>query len=101
MPPRESRHRGRPGLTPRMRRALLAVPPPLSARGDGPPPADRVAWAVDETHDFFAHAGARARLLFRVCLLGLSILAPLLIRRLPPLRRLDHAAHVAALDRLE
>jgi hypothetical protein len=84
-----------------MRRALFAVTATLFAREDGPPPADRVAWAVDEAHDFFAHAGARARLTFRALLLAVSILAPLAIWRLPPFRRLDHASRVAALERLE
>lgn len=101
MPPREVRHRGRPGLTGRMRLAMLAIGSALFAREDGPPPAERVEWLADEMHDFFAHAGARARLTLRFCLLAISVLAPLYVRRLPPFRALPHELRVAALERFE
>ena len=101
MPPREPRHRGRAGLTRRMRLAMVAVGSALFTREDGPPPAARVEWLADEIHDFFAHAGTRARWTIRVCLLAISVLAPLYVRRLPPFRALPHELRVPALERLE
>jgi hypothetical protein len=84
-----------------MRLALVAVAAALFAREDGPPPAARLEWLADETHDFFAHAGARARFTLRASLLAISILAPLYIARLPPFRRLAHTDRLHALERFE
>ena len=45
--------------------------------------------------------GPRARVAYRLCLLAISIVAPLLILRLPPFRSLPPALRVRALERME
>ena len=92
---------GRPGLTPRMRRATIALSEALFHTDAGPPPAERTAWLADELDDFLSRAGPRARLVYRLCLLAVSVLAPLRIGRLPPFRRLDAATRTRALARME
>lgn len=67
----------------------------------GPAPAARLDWAAAEVTDIVRHAGPRARLLFQLCLLAVHVLAPLSIGRLGPLGRLDAAARIRALSRLE
>jgi hypothetical protein len=92
---------GRPGLTPRMRLASFAVAEALFTTEEGPPPQERLQWLVDDLDDFFVQAGDRARLAYRLCLLGISILAPLLVFRLPPFRNLSREKRTHALERLE
>ena len=86
---------------PRTRRSIRAVAEALFSGAAGPPPAERLDWAVAEVLDLLRHAGARSRLLFQLCLLLVSWLAPLWIFRLPPLRRLSTADRIRALGRLE
>jgi hypothetical protein len=93
--------RGRAGATPRMRKATWAVAEALFTTDAGPPPAERLDWLVDDLDHFLAHAGPRARLIYRLCLLAISALAPLLVWRLPPFRRLSSARRMEALERLE
>jgi hypothetical protein len=92
---------GRPGLTPRMRRATRALAEALFSTETGCPPADRLDWLEDEVDDFLAHAGPQARLVYRACLLGISSVAPVLVWRPPPLRRLPVKRRVRALERME
>lgn len=93
--------RGRAGITARMRRATWAVAEALFTTDGGPPPEDRLDWLVDDLDDFLAHAGPRSRLIYRLCLWAISTLAPLLVWRLPPFRRLSSVKRVEALERLE
>lgn len=86
---------------PRTRRSIRAVAEALFSGENGPPPAARLDWAVAEVLDLLRHAGGRSRLLFQLCLLLVSWLAPLWIFRLPPLRRLSAADRIRALSRLE
>lgn len=97
----EDRVLGRPGLTPGMRRASAALVEVLFRTEDGPPPPDRVAWVIAELDDFLAASGARARATYRLCLLGISLLAPLLVLRFGPLRRLPLEPRSRALEKLE
>jgi hypothetical protein len=86
---------------PRMRAATSALAEALFSSEDGPPPAARLSWLCDELEDFLGRAGPKARLFFRLSLLAVSVLAPLMIRRLTPLRALPLAARTRALARLE
>lgn len=54
-----------------------------------------------ELDDFLVHAGARTRTLLRLSLLAVSILAPLMIFALGPLRSLSLERRTAALERFE
>jgi hypothetical protein len=67
----------------------------------GPPPAERLAWLIEEADDFLERAGTRTRLLIRLSLWLVSWLSPWAIFRLGPLRRLELDERVAALARLE
>ena len=92
---------GRRGLTPRMRVATFAVAETLFTTRDGPPPRERLDWLVDDMDDFLSHAGARARLVYRACLLAITIFAPVLVFRLPPFRNLSRENRSKALERME
>jgi hypothetical protein len=93
--------RGRRGASRRMRLATHAVAEALFTTEGGPPPKDRLDWLVDDLDHFLAHAGPRSRLIYRLCLLAVSALAPLLVWRLPPFRGLSTAKRMEALERLE
>lgn len=66
-----------------------------------PAPPARLDWVAAEVVDILGYAGTRARLLFRLCLLMVQVLAPLSIGRLTSLGRLEVEARVRALGRLE
>jgi hypothetical protein len=87
--------------TPRMLATTSALAEALFAADEGAPPAARMRWLCDELADFLERSGAKARLFFRLSLLAVSILAPLMIRRLVPLRALPLAERTRALARLE
>lgn len=89
------------GLSRGSRAAARAVAEALFATPAGPPPRDRLEWALAEFDDLVARASGRAATLLRLSLLTLSVAAPLLAGRLPPLARLPVAARVEALRRLE
>ena len=93
--------RGRDGLTPRMRAATRGLAETLFTTEEGPPPASRLDWLVDDLDHFFRHAGKRARFLYRACLLAVSVIAPLLVFRPPPFRGMPQAERMRALDRME
>jgi len=70
-----------PGLPPWARGATAALAEALFSTHDGPPPAERLTWLIDELDHFFGHAGARARVSYFLCLIACSWLAPLLSLR--------------------
>lgn len=92
---------GRRGLTARMRAATYAVAETLFTTAEGPPPPSRLEWLCADLDHFFVHAGSRARLIYRLCLLAISVLAPLMILRLPPFRGLTREQRTLALERME
>ncbi len=92
---------GRAGLSLRQRETARAVAEALFTRDDGPPDAARLDWLCGDLDHFFAQAGERAKLGFALCLLGIAILAPLSILKLPPFRALSRAHRAEALERLE
>lgn len=93
--------KGRPGLTPRMKKASYVVAEALFRTEEGPPPPERLDWLVGEVDHFLAQAGPRARLIYRLCLLAISVLAPMMVWRLPPYRALPAVKRSEALERLE
>ena len=92
---------GRKGLTRRMRAATFALAETLFTTGEGPPPPARLQWLCDDLDDFAAQSGARARLVYRACLLAISAIAPLLVLRPLPFRFLSFEKRVHALERME
>lgn len=73
----------------------------MFAHGDGPPPANRLDWAMIELDDFLDHGGPRVEMILRGGLGLATWAAPALLGKLPPLARLSVAERQVALDRLE
>ena len=84
-----------------MRLATHALAEALFTTEAGPPPEDRLAWLVDDLDDFLSRSGPRARFVYRLCLLAITIVAPLMIGRLPPYRALSREQRARALERME
>jgi len=81
--------------------ALRAVAEAVFSDEQGPPPAARIDWVLVEFEDFLTLAGSRARLVLRAALFAVTVLAPLFVFSLPPLRHLSVAKRVLALERME
>jgi hypothetical protein len=92
---------GRVGMSSSMREATFALAEALFTTDEGPPPEERLAWLCDDLDHFLAHAGPRAKLSYWLCLTAISLVAPLMIGRLPPLRGLSREDRARALERLE
>ena len=92
---------GRRGMTRGMRANTRALAETLFTTSDGPPPAERLDWLVEDANDFIAQAGARARLVLWLCLTAISLLAPLFALRLAPFRWLSSETRTRALERME
>lgn len=90
-----------PGLSPRMRDAVLALAEAIFTTHDGPPPRERLEWLADELDHFLGHAGTKARLSFQLCLNAVTMVAPPLVGRRPPLSALPLADRLHALERME
>ena len=90
-----------PGLSPWMRAEVRALAEALFSTHDGPPPAERLDWLVDDLHDFLSHAGSRARGSFQLCLTAVASLAPVAIGRRPTLASLPLPERLRSLERLE
>jgi hypothetical protein len=84
-----------------MLRAVRALAEALFATLAGPPPADRLDWLVQDLDDFLGRSGARSRVLLRLSLLAVSVVAPLMVFRLQPLRALPLDRRTEALERFE
>jgi hypothetical protein len=67
----------------------------------GAPPRARLEWLSRELDDFVARAGARSRVVLRLSVTVVSIVAPLLVGKLGPLRSLSLAHRTEALERME
>jgi hypothetical protein len=92
---------GRTGISRRMRETSRAVAEALFTTREGPPPPDRLDWLTDELDDFLAQAGPRAKIAYALCLGGISTVAPLLVYRPMPYRKLSREQRSIALERLE
>ena len=66
-----------------------------------PMPKERLDWLVFEFNDFMNRAPAKGRFLFALAIIVVSILAPLLILKLPPFTRLTFHDRIRALRKLE
>lgn len=67
------------GLTPLMAREVRAFAEAFYATDDGPPGDEHLAWTLEELGQLLAHAGVRARLLFRASVLTMAFLVPLVL----------------------
>ena len=85
----------------RRSKALVVIASALFTTIERPPPKERLHWLTAEFEDFLVGAGTRARVLLRVSAALATWLAPLLIRRLPPLSRLESTERISALEALE
>ncbi len=84
-----------------LRKTARAVAEALFADETGPPPSARLTWMLDDIDDFLSRSGPRARMVFSASMLALETLAPLTIRRLPPLSRLDRSVRAEAISQFE
>ena len=89
----------RPGR--RTMRTVRAVGEALFSDGKVAPAAGPLDWACDEYGDLMSRATAKGRLIFLLATVVVSVFAPIGVRRLPGLHRLDLATRVRALSRFE
>ena len=82
-------------------RSARAVAEALFARDQGPPPAERLDWLCRDFEDFLEHAGPRSEAVLSASLAVATWLAPLTIRRRPPLSRLSLHDRCEALEATE
>jgi hypothetical protein len=94
--PDASRHVGKG-----MRRALRAVAEAIFSGDAGPAPSERIDWLMSDAEDFLVRAGSQTRLVMRLSLLAISLVAPILVLRLPPFRTLPLRERARALARFE
>lgn len=88
-------------MFPRFAASLRALAEALFCGPDGPPPPKRLDWLIADALDVFERADAGIRLVLRLALLGVSLLAPLYVGRLTLMRRLPLDLRIRALARLE
>lgn len=93
--------RGDATLSASMRATTRAIAEAFYATAAGPPPDDRLDWLVDEMDDLVTRSGRRARFFIGLLLFAVSVLAPLFVRKLPPLRSLSRADRARALGAME
>jgi hypothetical protein len=90
------------GLLPaRTLRALRSIAEATLWGPLGAPTAARLDWLMLEAEDFLGRAGARTRLLLRLSIFVVSVLAPACLRRFTVLSRLPLRERVRALAHLE
>jgi len=82
-------------------RDAAAIAEALFSGPHGPPPAERVAWLVDDLDHFLGTVGGRSRLVFHVALQAVAVAAPLSVLRAAPIWKLPLPLRVRALERLE
>jgi hypothetical protein len=89
------------GLGPRAERAARAVIEAVFAPEGGEVPPERVTWVCRELDDFLARVTTRTYAIVLLSLFVVSVVAPLLARRVGPLAALARKDRVVALERLE
>ncbi|MEQ9502744.1 MAG: hypothetical protein RIT81_38095 [Deltaproteobacteria bacterium] len=80
---------------------MLAIGEAIFSTSDRPCPPDRLDYLRRELGDLMGRAAPRGRLLFTLGAFAVSVIAPLLVGRLPPFRRLPLDVRIAALRKLE
>lgn len=73
----------------------------LFSTDEGPPPTERMDWLMGEFDDYLTVAGWRSGGGYKLGLIVLALLAPLMIFKFVPLWRLSLAERVRALRRME
>src|SRR4051812_34342169 len=68
---------------------------------EGPPSKARLDFTEEEFSICIACSGQRSRIVFGLCFLAISIIAPLLIGKLPTAWRLPLADRIRALTKME
>lgn len=85
-----------------MRREVRAFAESFFATDAGPPEVEHLDWALDELGQMLAHAGTRARFLFRMSVLTMTYLVPLVLMGRPTrFSSLPDADRLEALHRAE
>ncbi len=97
----EDRVTGRKGLGGAAKGTARALAEALFTTSEGPPPAERLDWLIEDIDDFMALTGTRGKLVFRLCLFAVSLIAPLLIFRFLPYRFLSSESRSRGLERME
>lgn len=92
---------GKPIVAPRLLRGLVAIAEATFSTAEGPPPRARLEWLERELEDFLARAGTQTRLVLGLAALALAVVAPLLLLRFVPLRKLAVKERIRALARME
>ena len=82
------------------RRSLIAVAEALFSTADGPPPAERMTFILDDVSDFMRHAGKRGRMIYRLALFAVVWVAPL-IRLRRPLHMVPVQERIRRLESIE
>lgn len=73
----------------------------LFATHDAPPSRERLERLADDLDDFVRHAGARARRSLWLCLVAVSLMAPILLRRMRFFTSMPLVDRVEGLARME
>lgn len=90
-----------PGLSPWTRRASSAMAEALFSTREGPPSAERLARLLEDLDDFTRRAGPQARRSLWLCLVAVSLLVPILLRRFASFASLPVAQRIDGLARME
>lgn len=90
-----------PGLSPWTRRASSAMAEALFSTREGPPSSARLARLLEDLDDFTGRAGPQARRSLWLCLVAVSLLVPILLRRFTSFASLPVDERVEGLARME
>lgn len=88
-------------VSPSLLRHARAVAEALFSSESGSPPVERMEWLQREVADFLGRTGLFSRLILRLCLFVVVVLAPLMIGRFRQLPSLEMKERCRALDRLD
>ena len=80
---------------------LHALASVLFATDAGAPPAERLNWVVFQVSDILSKVRGKGAFVYRLSLLVVAWVAPLMIFRFPTMRRLSFEQRVRALGRFE
>lgn len=80
---------------------MVAMAEAIFSTRERPCPPERLDYLRRELPDLMNRAAARGRFMFRLGTFAVSVLAPLSIGRLPPLRRLPLDVRIRALRKME
>jgi hypothetical protein len=82
-------------------RRARAIAEAVFLQANGPAPSERLDWLALELEDFLARSGAQTRVVFRLSLFVVGLLAPLSIGRFRSLASLPLHERARALSSLE